>query len=242
MYPLGPHLLPLDNCDKCARLLPRSRVFISRPSASLCQDLRLLGAADCLEVRLAGGGGSDVVTLSPVAEAGGVLFAPIGLTNMLNAGGAVLRSGFGRCADRCGPQAVRTQCLLGQRMVAPFSPLSCPAPLALAFCAINLSESFQTPAPTRPHPDTSVHPLTRSCSISGGHSDDGYDVQPARAALTLRGAGTMLCYCSHAPTGVAVGGQQVPFSYDAEGAALTFELVPAEGRPAGAAVDCAVQF
>ncbi|KAL4442956.1 hypothetical protein ABPG77_008447 [Micractinium sp. CCAP 211/92] len=139
------------------------------------KDLRLLGAADCLEVRLAGGGGSDVVTLSPVAEAGGVLFAPIGLTNMLNAGGAVLRSGFG-------------------------------------------------------------------CSISGGHSDDGYDVQPARAALTLRGAGTMLCYCSHAPTGVAVGGQQVPFSYDAEGAALTFELVPAEGRPAGAAVDCAVQF
>ncbi|KAL4457682.1 hypothetical protein ABPG75_012547 [Micractinium tetrahymenae] len=135
------------------------------------KELRLLGAADCLEVRLAGGGGSDVVTLSPVTEAGGVLFAPIGLTDMLNAGGAVL-----------------------------------------------------------------------SCAVSGGHSDDGYDVQPARAALKLRGAGTVLCYCSHAPTGVAVGGQQVPFSYDAERSALTFELVPADGRAAGKAVDCAVQF
>lgn len=86
-------------------------------------------------------------------------------------------------------------------------------------------------------------PLGHSCSISGGHSDDGYDVQPARAALSLRGAGTVLCYCSHEPTGVVVAGQQVPFSYDAERAALTFELAaPAEGRPAGAAADCAVQF
>lgn len=56
------------------------------------QELRLVGAADCVEVRLAGGGGSDIVTLSPVTEAGGVLFAPMGLTDMLNAGGAVLRS------------------------------------------------------------------------------------------------------------------------------------------------------
>lgn len=135
------------------------------------KELRLVGAADCVEVRLAGGGGSDIVTLSPVTEAGGVLFAPMGLTNMLNSGGALL-----------------------------------------------------------------------SCSVSGGHSDDGYDVQPARVALTLRGAGTVLCYCSHAPSGVAVGGQQVPFSYDGERAALTFELISAKGLPAGGTSKCAVQF
>lgn len=71
------------------------------PRPPPCQELRLLGAGDGLEVRLPGGGGSDVVTLSPLVEAGGVLFAPIGLTNMLNAGGAVLRSVYKRSAGRC---------------------------------------------------------------------------------------------------------------------------------------------
>lgn len=43
-----------------------------------------------MEVAVEGGGGCDVVTLSPVLEAGGVSLAPIGLVDMLNAGGAVL--------------------------------------------------------------------------------------------------------------------------------------------------------
>jgi raffinose synthase len=47
-----------------------------------------------LALRVAGGGGHDVVTISPVQEAAGVLFAPIGLVGMLNAGGAVLSSAF----------------------------------------------------------------------------------------------------------------------------------------------------
>lgn len=39
---------------------------------------------------MAGGGGCDMVTVSPVLEAGGIQVAPVGLTDMLNAGGAVL--------------------------------------------------------------------------------------------------------------------------------------------------------
>ena len=66
----------------------------------------MLGPRDGVTLQLAGGGGSDIATLAPIQEsprgsagggsggmgsAGGVRFAPIGLVNMLNAGGAVLR-------------------------------------------------------------------------------------------------------------------------------------------------------
>lgn len=104
--------------------------------ADSSQRLTLLGEGEGLQVAVAGGGGSDVVTLSPVRSAGGVNFAPIGLPGMLNAGGAVL-----------------------------------------------------------------------ACSLAGGHSDDGFEVQPARAALQLRGAGTFLSYASHRPVSVMVDGQ-----------------------------------
>ena len=100
------------------------------------QRLALLAPGERLELEVAGGGGSDVVCLSPVASAGGVAFAPLGLPAMLNAGGAVL-----------------------------------------------------------------------GCALAGGHSDDGFEVQPARATLVLRGAGGVLCYASHRPVSVAVAGQ-----------------------------------
>jgi raffinose synthase len=45
-----------------------------------------------VEVEVAGGGGCDLITVSPIARAGGVLFAPVGLVDMLNCGGAVLAS------------------------------------------------------------------------------------------------------------------------------------------------------
>ncbi|KAI7843001.1 hypothetical protein COHA_003334 [Chlorella ohadii] len=56
-------------------------------------------ACEPLGVRLAGGGGSELLTIaacqvSAGRERGGVLVAPIGLTNMLNAGGAVLSCGW----------------------------------------------------------------------------------------------------------------------------------------------------
>ena len=50
-----------------------------------------MAAGEGIVISVAGGGGSDVVTLSPVAQAGGIMLAPIGLVGMLNAGGAVLR-------------------------------------------------------------------------------------------------------------------------------------------------------
>lgn len=133
------------------------------------QELALLGAHDSLSIAVQGGGGSDVVTMSPVADAGGVLLAPIGLVGMLNAGGAVL-----------------------------------------------------------------------SCSLSGGHSDDGFEVQPARALLELRGTGTILCYASHKPCSVTVKGKEVDFRYDEAKAALRFEL-PA-GEAASAAKTVTIQF
>jgi hypothetical protein len=55
----------------------------------ILQEFMLLGPEGCLPLTVAGGGGSDIVTLSPVLEAGDVLFAAIGLVGMLNAGGAV---------------------------------------------------------------------------------------------------------------------------------------------------------
>lgn len=58
------------------------------------QELTLLGPGESLRVGVEGNGGSDVVTFSPVAEAGGVMLAPIGLVGMINAGGAVLRWGW----------------------------------------------------------------------------------------------------------------------------------------------------
>lgn len=54
------------------------------------QELALLPLEGSLTVRAEGGGGSDLVTLSPLLAAGGVSVAPIGLVSMLNAGGAVL--------------------------------------------------------------------------------------------------------------------------------------------------------
>ncbi|PRW33710.1 raffinose synthase isoform B [Chlorella sorokiniana] len=51
-------------------------------------------AFEPLAVRLAGGGGSELLTIAPCQEHGGMLVAPIGLTNMLNAGGAVLSCGW----------------------------------------------------------------------------------------------------------------------------------------------------
>lgn len=38
---------------------------------------------------MAGGGGHDLITLTPVLECNGVAVAAVGLVNMLNAGGAV---------------------------------------------------------------------------------------------------------------------------------------------------------
>ena len=74
--------------------------------------LTLAGAAGPgLALRVAGGGGHDVVTVAPVQEAAGVLFAPIGLVDMLNAGGAVLASAFAPAeggnngGDGCAPVA-----------------------------------------------------------------------------------------------------------------------------------------
>ena len=118
------------------------------------------------------------------------------------------------------------------------------APLALhclAHLLINSCSAMQHLQAT--HPPLlpllfSPHP--RRCAFSGGHSDDGFEVQPVRASLQLRGAGTVLCYASHPPTSVAVAGQEVAFEYDAPAAALRFEL-PALGS-ASAAKDCSLLF
>ena len=53
------------------------------------QELTLLAPEGTLQLVLAGGG-SDVFVVSPVRAAGDVRLAPVGLTGMLNAGGAVL--------------------------------------------------------------------------------------------------------------------------------------------------------
>lgn len=57
------------------------------------QELLLLGADDTVPIELAGGGGSELLTLARVqaAPGGGPRVAPIGLPDMLNAGGAVVR-------------------------------------------------------------------------------------------------------------------------------------------------------
>jgi raffinose synthase len=47
--------------------------------------------AEGMRVELAGRGGYDVVTVAPVAAAGVVSMGPVGLVNMVNAGGAVLK-------------------------------------------------------------------------------------------------------------------------------------------------------
>ena len=59
-----------------------------------------MGREERLSVSLAGGGGCDVFTISPVLAEGGVAVAPIGLTCLLNAGGAVLacRPGEYKCS------------------------------------------------------------------------------------------------------------------------------------------------
>ncbi|PSC71477.1 raffinose synthase [Micractinium conductrix] len=135
------------------------------------QELSLLAPGEAVEVHVAGGGGSDIVTLCPVARAGDMHFAPIGLPGMLNSGGAVM-----------------------------------------------------------------------SCSFEGGHSDDGFEVQPARASMTLRGAGPLLCYASHSPCSVVLGGAEVPFEHEPASGALRFELLRRGGEPASAPLDCTIQF
>jgi len=51
--------------------------------------LHLLQSNEPIDVSLKAGG-SDVLTFSPVLKAGGFCFAPVGLSNMYNSGGAVL--------------------------------------------------------------------------------------------------------------------------------------------------------
>lgn len=85
-----------------------------------------------------------------------------------------------------------------------------------------------------------LSPPRCSCKMSGGHSDDGFEVQPARAALQLRGVGPVLCYASHRPVSVTVLGEEAAFAYDDGAAALRFDL-PA-GAAAGDAKAVAIQF
>lgn len=66
------------------------------------KELEVLQPNGNIPVTLAGGGGSDVVTISPVHEAAGVRLAPIGLVGMLNAGGAVLSCSLAGAWGLCG--------------------------------------------------------------------------------------------------------------------------------------------
>lgn len=47
------------------------------------------GREGCISLSLAGGGGHDIITVSPVAVIGDLEVSPVGLANMFNAGGAV---------------------------------------------------------------------------------------------------------------------------------------------------------
>ncbi|KAL4420351.1 hypothetical protein ABPG77_006158 [Micractinium sp. CCAP 211/92] len=73
------------------------------------QELLLLGPNDSLPVELAGGGGSELLTLAAVCQAphGGPKVAPIGLTNMLNAGGAVISCGWAEAGEGQGHPVFR---------------------------------------------------------------------------------------------------------------------------------------
>lgn len=57
-----------------------------------------MGREEWVSVEVAGGGGCDILAVSPVLEAVGVRVAPIGLPAMLNCGGAVLSCRPGACA------------------------------------------------------------------------------------------------------------------------------------------------
>eukprot|EP00887_Chlorella_sp_A99_P005545 scaffold1.g5545.t1 len=58
------------------------------------QELLLLEAEQEVAIELAAGGGSDMVTLAALRERDGLAVAPLGLMEMLNSGGAVVRCGW----------------------------------------------------------------------------------------------------------------------------------------------------
>ena len=84
------------------------------------------------------------------------------------------------------------------------------------------------------------------CADPGGEEEgwaNGAGGEPLPAAgprceMELRGAGPFLCYASHRPVEVLLGGAAVQFSYDSKQAALRFDL-PATGEFRH---ECVVQF
>jgi hypothetical protein len=53
------------------------------------QEVKVLGPRESWALQVAGSGGHDIVTITPVARCSEVEVAPVGLINMLNAGGSV---------------------------------------------------------------------------------------------------------------------------------------------------------
>eukprot|EP00887_Chlorella_sp_A99_P001414 scaffold8.g1414.t1 len=77
-------------------LLPQARLYAVYSDA--LGEVRLLRRDDAFSLALAGAGGHDFLTLSPLLERGGCAVAPLGLANMLNAGGAVLAASLEEAA------------------------------------------------------------------------------------------------------------------------------------------------
>jgi hypothetical protein len=63
----------------------------------------VVGREECLAGVVEGGGGWDIITISPLQEQAGVRLGPVGLTHMLNCGGAVLSCKPGAGSARLRP-------------------------------------------------------------------------------------------------------------------------------------------
>lgn len=156
-------------------------------------------------------GGCDLFTIAAVQERRGVRFAPIGLTNMLNTGGALAR-----CARRAGRRGARE----GEAAGAPSDTGRG------AHAAACVPQAILRAATASVAPSLSPCPCPRPPGRSCGWEEPLAPGQAARFRLTTRGRGSVLAYSSTSPNAVEASGGGVRFSYAPATGALRFDVPP----------------
>ncbi|CAI5459766.1 unnamed protein product [Closterium sp. Yama58-4] len=147
----------------------------------------------------------DILTLAPVQVLPGLCFAPIGLVNMLNSGGAVT-------AMQCTATA---------------------APAAHACSTCTCCDTWSTsqrhtrhshaPQPTSTHNKTEVHGTAAAVRGAQGLGPSGRRVRVS-VSLQVKGGGELVAYACKAPHAAMADGTAVDVHYDAVSRRLAMDV------------------
>ncbi len=237
--------------DQPASLTAACLLLLKPVALGLWQELRVLeGRDDFWRLTVRGGGGHDLLTISPVLQSrafkrggssrssdatAGVAVAPIGLVNMMNAGGAVLAVELvgedlwnGTCWMPPGPPGVSRDRRAGWQRQSPSHGLPS-LPRIQGECAFLGAPADPLPA----EPEVNAAGTAKQSTANGSALAAGPELR-----ILLRGAGRFLLYASRSPAAVLLDGQPIGgMEWEERSGALFFAVPwrePARGeRPGG---------